>query len=92
MPIEKYGKGESRSIPYRCLTPKGLQNLLVAGRCIATDKLVNASTRIQGACLATGEAAGLAAALTTMKLPVDVHRVKTDLLRKRLREEGQYLL
>ena len=31
-------KGESHGIPYRCLTPKGIKNLLTAGRCISTDE------------------------------------------------------
>ena len=34
----RLGKGESYGIPYRILTPLGLDNVLVAGRCVSTDK------------------------------------------------------
>ena len=43
--IHQYAPGESHGIPYRCLTPRGLHNLLVAGRCISTDRAVQGSTR-----------------------------------------------
>jgi len=36
----RYDKGESHGIPYRCLTPKKLDNVLVAGRSISTDRAV----------------------------------------------------
>ena len=42
-------------------------------------------------CLATGEAAGLAAALAAASSEPDVHAVDTDRLRQRLREEAAYL-
>lgn len=59
----RYGPGESHGIPYRCLLPKGIENLLVAGRSISCDRMVMGSTRVMPCCLATGEAAGIAAAL-----------------------------
>lgn len=89
---EPYKKGESHGIPYRCLTPKGLKNVLVAGRCISTEEIVQGSTRVQSACLVTGEAAGMAAAHASQNHKNDVHLVNVDFLRKRLKEEGQYLL
>ena len=55
----RYKKGESHGIPYRCLTPKGLKNLLVAGRCISTDEEAFGSLRVMPPCLVTGEAAGM---------------------------------
>ena len=51
------------NIPYRCLVPVSIDNLLVAGRCIYTDHRAEASLRAISACMATGEAAGTAAAL-----------------------------
>lgn len=89
---EPYKRGESHGIPYRCLTPKGLKNVLVAGRCISTEQVVQGSVRVQSACLVTGEAAGMAAVHALKNHRNDVHAVDTDLLRKRLKEEGQYLL
>lgn len=50
-------------IPYRCLLPKGVEGLLVAGRCISADEIAHGSTRNVPACALTGEAAGTAAAL-----------------------------
>ena len=86
-----YGPGESHGIPYRCLTPKGLSNVLVAGRSISCERTVHGSIRVMPVCLAMGEAAGLAAALAAgTKIP-DVHAVDTAHLRERLRAEGAYL-
>ncbi len=87
----KYENGESHGIPYRCLTPKGIKNVLVAGRCISTEEIVQGSTRIQAACLVTGEAAGMAAVHACRNHKNDVHEVDVDFLRKRLKEEGQYI-
>ena len=85
-----YGKGESHGIPYRCLTPKGIKNLLTAGRCISTDEEAIGSLRVMPPALVTGEAAGLAAALAARQPGNDVHHLDIGLLRKRLKEEGQY--
>lgn len=87
----RYGPGESHGIPYRCLTPRGLANVLVAGRCISSDRPTNGSVRVMPVCLATGEAAGLAAALAVQDHACDVHAVNTDALRKRLRDQGAWL-
>jgi hypothetical protein len=88
---EPYKKGESHGIPYRCLTPKGLKNILVAGRCISTEKIVQGSTRVQPTCLVTGEASGMAAAHAAKNHKNDVHAVDVAFLRKRLKEEGQFI-
>jgi len=50
-------------IPYRCLIPQRIENLLVVGRCISTDAEAQVVTREIGPCMATGQAAGTAAAL-----------------------------
>lgn len=57
----KYKPGESYGIPYRILTPKGLNNLLVAGRCVSTDRYMQGSVRVMPGCYITGQAAGAAA-------------------------------
>jgi len=87
----RYGKGESHGIPYRCLTPRSLSNVLVAGRSISCEQQVQGSVRVMPVCLAMGEAAGIAAAQAVQMPEPDVHAVNTDDLRKRLREEGGYL-
>ena len=50
-------------IPYGSLLPREVSNLLVAGRCISVDHRVHHATKEIPACMATGEAAGTAAAL-----------------------------
>jgi hypothetical protein len=84
-------KGQSHGIPYRCLTPRGLSNLLVAGRSISTDRAVQGSTRVMPVCLCIGEAAGLAAAMAASVRDPDIRTVNTDQLRARLRGYGAYL-
>jgi len=83
-------KGESHGIPYRCLTPKGLANVLVAGRSISTDRTVQGSTRVMPVCLCMGEAAGIAAAMTSVGA-LDVHQADTAALRSKLKSHGAYL-
>jgi hypothetical protein len=55
--------GEHYGIPYRSLLPRGVSNLLVAGRSISCDRAMQGSVRAMPGVFATGEAAGLAAAL-----------------------------
>ncbi len=50
-------------IPYRCLVPMNVEQLLVAGRCISADHAAHARSRNMPACMATGQAAGIAAAV-----------------------------
>jgi len=54
-------------IPYRCLLPQGIGNLLVAGRPISASHEAHASLRVMGTCMATGQAAGVAAAMAARK-------------------------
>jgi hypothetical protein len=86
-----YGKGESHGIPYRCLIPKGLDNVLVAGRSISCEQIVQGSVRVMPVCLAMGEAAGLAAAFASSKHEGQVRDVSVGNLRSRLQELGAYL-
>ena len=57
--------GAVYNIPYRSLLAKEFPNLLAAGRCISVDHRVHHATKEIPACMATGEAAGTAAALAT---------------------------
>jgi ribulose 1,5-bisphosphate synthetase/thiazole synthase len=77
-------------IPYRCLLPLGVDNLLVAGRCVSATSIAQSSVRVSGPCLAMGQAAGLAVALCVKMgaLPADLDAV---LLQRRLVEQGAFL-
>jgi hypothetical protein len=88
--FKQLDSGESYGVPYRCLTPKSLKNVLVAGRCISTDRSINGSVRIMACCLTTGEAAGIASAMSAAE-DGNVHNVNTDALRRELRDKGAYL-
>lgn len=92
VPEVHYSRGESHGIPYRVLTPKGLRNVLVAGRCISTDEEAYGSLRVMPPCLVTGEAAGVAARLASLSASRDVHSVDVTDLRSRLKARGQYFL
>jgi hypothetical protein len=50
-------------IPYRCMVPDALSNLLVAGRSISATHVAMSSMRVQATCYALGQAAGIAASL-----------------------------
>jgi hypothetical protein len=52
----------SAGIPLGCLQSRSIENLFVAGRCISCTHEAQASIRVTGTCMATGEAAGVAAA------------------------------
>lgn len=86
----RYEKGESYGIPYRTLTPKGLQNLLVAGRCISSDRKIQGSIRVMPGCYITGQAAGVAAAMAS-ETDADTHNVNVPELQQRLKIMGAYL-
>ena len=74
-------------IPYRCLVPRGVDRLLVAGRCLSSTHLALGSVRCITSCFATGEAAGTAAALS-IKDRISVREIRPSALQERLREMG----
>ena len=53
----------SHELPYRALVPMGIEQRLVAGRCISADHLARGRARNIPGCMATGKAAGTAAAV-----------------------------
>lgn len=86
----RYAKGESYGIPYRILTPRGLDNALVAGRCVSCDTYVHGSLRVMPGCFITGQAAGVAAAMSAER-SVSPHAVDVTELQRRLKAMGAYL-
>ncbi len=54
--------GQTYDIPLRCLRPREVKNLFMAGRCLSASREALGSARVIGTCLATGAAAGIAAA------------------------------
>ncbi len=76
------------TIPLRALIPKGSRDLMVAGRCLGSDRLANSGLRVQAACMGMGQAAGVAAALAAKqgKTPLEIPLAD---IRDLLREHGQ---
>ncbi|HEY1120021.1 MAG TPA: FAD-dependent oxidoreductase [Haloferula sp.] len=62
-------------IPLGCLMPESLDGVFVAGRCISCDHGAQASVRVMGTCFATGQAAGLAAAMVAAGRPENLAQV-----------------
>lgn len=56
-------EGVVPTIPLSALIPKASKNLMVAGRCISSDRLANSGLRVQASCMAMGQSAGVTAAL-----------------------------
>ena len=80
---------DCHDIPYRSLLPKKIDSLIVAGRCLSATHLALASVRVMGPAMATGEAAGKAAALS-IKHNVQLRDLDVAALQQALREEGVY--
>ena len=72
-------KTKPYDIPLRALIAKDVDGLLMAGRCISGDFIAHASYRVTGNSVATGEAAGLVAALaaTSGRRPHEVEWTET---------------
>lgn len=79
--------GQWYEIPYRCLIPKNMNNLLVAGRCISSTHEAQASYRIMPFCSELGQAAGTAVAVA-VKNNTSVRNVDVGLIQKKLRIQG----
>lgn len=88
--VETLPPGEYHEIPYRCLVPKVVENLLVAGRCISTTFEAQSAIRVQPPVRMIGEAAGTAAALC-MKEHKTPRNLPGTQLRGILRENGAFL-
>lgn len=82
--------GRYFQVPYGCLVPRaGPDNVLVAGRCVAGDRASHAAMRNMMACTVTGQAAGVAAAVSVKQgqstREVDYAALQTELLRQGVR-------
>ncbi len=91
------GQAEGRSqpakpydIPYRCLLPRGVENMLTCGRCISGTHRAHASYRVMGICFATGQAAGTAAALSALG-GIPPRQLPASALQKALERQGVVL-
>ena len=79
--------GRYMHIPYRAMLPKGVENLLVAGRAIGGDKVAHAATRNMACCAVAGQGAGVAAALS-VRLGQPLHAVAIGDVQSELLRQG----
>lgn len=86
----RYLEHEGYDIPYRCLVPKTIDNLLVAGRCISSEQQPYESHRAMIPIMAIGQAAGTAAALAA-KENVRPRDLDVSLLQETLIAQGAEL-
>ena len=83
----EFADGEWYTIPYRCLVPKEMKNVLVAGRCISSTHEAQASYRIMPFCCELGQAAGTAVAVAK-EGKTDLRNVDIKKLQSKLKAEG----
>ena len=81
---------DNYDIPYRCLVPVGLHNLLVSGRCAGYTHEAMASARVMSTCMAVGQAAGTVARLALLQ-GVEPSKVDVGSVREELLRQGAYL-
>jgi hypothetical protein len=81
--------GRYFQVPYGIMVPQQIDNLLVAGRCVAGDQISHASVRNMMCCAVTGQGAGVAAAISvkekTSTSEVDIAKVQKGLVRQGVR-------
>jgi hypothetical protein len=84
--LQRLPPGAAYEIPLRCLVPRGVENLLVAGRCISGTHEAHSSYRVMPIAMATGHAAGVCAALAARsgRPPRDIaaEEVQQELIRQ----------
>jgi hypothetical protein len=84
--LRRLPEGEAYDIPLRCLLPRGVDDLLVAGRCLSGSHEAHSSYRVMPIVMATGQAAGVAAALAARQRVsarvVPVAAVQRELVRQ----------
>ena len=86
----RYLTHEGYDIPYRCLVPKSIDNLLMAGRCISSEQQPYESHRAMAPVMAIGQAAGVAAALS-VKDGVPPGRLAVKKVQRVLMQQGAEL-
>ncbi len=80
-------RGTVPTIPLSALVPKDSRNIIVAGRCVSSDRLANSGLRVQASCMGMGQAAGVAASLAAEQGTTPLEVPIAD-IRKLLRQHG----
>lgn len=79
--------GRYFQVPYGIMVPKDMDNILVAGRCVAGDKMSHAALRQMMCCAVTGQGAGVAAAVS-VKTKTSTQNVSIKTVQDALKKQG----
>lgn len=88
--LKRVPSGKAYDIPLRCLVPLGVKHLLVAGRCISGTHEANSSYRVMPISIATGQAAGVCAAIA-VRTGRDPREVPFKVVQEELLRQGAEL-
>jgi len=88
--LKRVPRGRFYDIPLRCLLPQDTDRMLVAGRCISGTHVAHSSYRVMPIAMATGQAAGVCAALAT-RLGRSPREVPHHLVQRALLRQGAHL-
>ncbi len=81
--------GRYFQVPYRIIVPQKIENLLVAGRSVSSDRIAHGAVRQMGCCMVTGQGAGVAAALSLKESctcrEMDITKIQNELARQNVR-------
>ncbi|HEX6157590.1 MAG TPA: FAD-dependent oxidoreductase [Burkholderiales bacterium] len=84
--LKRLPPGEAYDIPLRCLMPQNADGLIVAGRCISGTHEAHSSYRVMPIVMATGQAAGVAAAIAARRnarpREMSVREIQHELVRQ----------
>ncbi|MDF3057110.1 MAG: FAD-dependent pyridine nucleotide-disulfide oxidoreductase [Rariglobus sp.] len=84
-------EGKWYEIPYRSIRAQGVDNLLIASRCLDSTHEAHAAIRITPQVMAIGEGAGAAAALCVKQDLTSTRQLDVNLLRETLRKQGAFV-
>lgn len=83
-------EGKVGAVPLGAMLPKGVGNMLVAGRAVSSDHAANSALRVQASCMGMGQAAGVVAALAASRR-CDPREVPIDCVREQLSLMGHFV-
>ena len=85
--IEYIKHEHTPTIRLSSMIAKGFDNLLMAGRCVSSDRATNSALRVKASCMAMGEAIGTAAAVAIVR-DVPVHKAPLNAIKDALAVNG----
>lgn len=88
--LKRLPPGEAYDIPLRALMPRGIDNLVVAGRCLSGTHEAHSSYRVMPIAMATGQAAGVCAALAARR-GITPRAVPASQVQEELQRQGANL-